>query len=63
MIELIKSKQDEVITKKLIQERKLNQSTLRFVRIYRDECGNYQRDADSEEYSCVMTESKGGNSL
>jgi len=58
MIELIKSKQDEIITKNLIRLRKLDQSMLRFTRIYRDENGNCQRDMDSEEYSCIMTESK-----
>ncbi|CAF1323341.1 unnamed protein product [Rotaria sordida] len=59
MIELIKSKQDDIITKKLIQLRKLDQSMLRFIRIYRDEYGNYQRDINGEEYSCIMTESYG----
>jgi hypothetical protein len=58
MIELIKSKQDEVITKNLIRLRKLDQSMLCFTRIYRDENGDYQRDMDNQEYSCIMTESK-----
>jgi len=58
MIELIKSKQDDVITKKLIRLRKLDQSMLCFTRIYRDQSGKYQRDIDSQEYSCIMTESK-----
>jgi hypothetical protein len=58
MIEFIKSKQDDVITKKVIRERKLDQSMLRFTRIYRDGNGKYQRDVDSEEYSSIMTESK-----
>ncbi|CAF2493655.1 unnamed protein product [Rotaria sp. Silwood2] len=59
MIELIKMKQDDFITKKLIRSRKLDQSMLRFTRIYQDENGNYQRDNNSEEYSCIMTESYG----
>ncbi|CAF1240598.1 unnamed protein product [Rotaria sordida] len=59
MIELIKSKQDDVITKKLIRLRKLDQSMLRFTRIYQDKYGNYQRDVNSEEYSCIMTENYG----
>ncbi len=58
MIEFIKSKQDEIITKKEIRRRKLDQSMFRFTRIYRDEHGEYRRDVDSEEYSCIMTESK-----
>jgi len=61
MIELIKSKQDDVITKKLIRLRKLDQSMLCFTRIYRDENGEYRRDIDSQEYSCIMTESKKEN--
>ncbi|CAF3932875.1 unnamed protein product, partial [Rotaria sordida] len=48
MIELIKSKQDDIITKKLIQLKKLDQSMLRFIRIYRDEYGNYTRDINNE---------------
>ena len=58
MIELIKSKQDDVITKKVIRSRHLNQSMLRFTRIYRDQYGTYHRDVNSQEYSCIMTESK-----
>jgi hypothetical protein len=58
MIEFIKSKQDDVITKKVIRERKLDQSMLRFTRIYRDAYGKFQRDIESEEFSCIMTESK-----
>ncbi len=63
MIELIKSKQDDVITKKLIRLRKLDQSMLCFTRIYRDENGEYRRDINSQEYSCIMTESKKENIL
>lgn len=58
MIELIKSKQDDVITKKLIRLRRLDQSMLRFTRIYRDQYGQFHRDIDGQEYSCIMTESK-----
>lgn len=58
MVELIKSKQDHVITKTLIRERQLDQSMLCFTRIYRDENGLFQKDLDSQEYSCIMTESK-----
>jgi hypothetical protein len=61
MIEFIKRKQDEVITKNVIRLRKLDQSMLRFTRIYRDQYGKYQRDIDSEEYSSIMTESKKRN--
>lgn len=56
MIELIKSKQDDVITKKLIQSRKLDQSMLRFTRIYRDTQGGYKEDRNSVEYSSIMIE-------
>jgi hypothetical protein len=58
MIEFIKSKQDEIITKKEIRRRRLDQSMLRFTRIYRDEHGEFRRDVESEEYSCIMTERK-----
>ena len=61
MIELIKSRQDEMITKELIRQRKLDQSMLRFTRFFRNENGVFQRDVDSEEYSCIMTESKKDN--
>jgi hypothetical protein len=56
MIELIKSKQDDVITKELIRSRQLEQSMLRFTRIYQVGKGDFQRDDGSEEYSTVMTE-------
>ncbi|CAF3935289.1 unnamed protein product, partial [Rotaria sp. Silwood1] len=59
MIEFIKSKEDDFITKKLIRSRQLDQSMLRFTRIYQDEYGNCQRDDNSEEYSCIMTENYG----
>ena len=56
-MELIKSKQDEVITKKLIRLRKLDQSMLRFRRIFQNKHGMLQHDAESIEYSCAMIES------
>ena len=56
LVEHVKSKQDAVITKALIQQRKLDQSVLRFTRLYRDENNTYQRDLTSTAYSCVMTE-------
>lgn len=52
----MKSKQDAVITKELIQRRHLDQSVLRFTRLYRDEHNQYVRDLKSTAYSCVMTE-------
>lgn len=58
MIELIKRKQDDVITKSVIRARKLDQSMLRFARIYRDENGDLLRDNDSEVYSRIMQESE-----
>jgi len=58
-MELIKSKQDEVITKKLIRLRKLDQSMLRFRRIFQNKHGMLQHDAESIEYSCAMIESYG----
>jgi hypothetical protein len=57
MIEFIKSKQDETITKELIKTRELDQSMLRLTRIF-EEKSNFQRDESSVAYSCVMTESK-----
>ncbi len=57
MIELIKSKQDDVITKKLIRLRQLDQSMLRFTRFYQSE-NTFERDESSVEYSHVMSEGK-----
>ncbi|CAF4314210.1 unnamed protein product [Rotaria socialis] len=63
MMELIKSKQDDIITKKVIRSQKLDQSLLRFTRIYRDQHGEYQRDKNSEVFSCTMQESYGDVSV
>ncbi|CAF3534009.1 unnamed protein product [Rotaria sp. Silwood1] len=63
MIELIKSKQDDIITKELIRSRKLYQSMLRFTRIYRDKYGNFQRDDINQKYSSIMTEHYGDVSV
>jgi hypothetical protein len=59
MIEYIKSKQDDNITKGLIKTRQLEQSMLRFTRIFQSEKDNYQRDESSTEYSCIMSEAYG----
>ncbi len=56
MMELIKSKQDDVITKELIRTRQLEHSMLRFTRIFQVGKGNFQRDDGSAEYSSVMSE-------
>ena len=58
MIEFIKRRQDEELNKDVIRIRNLGQSMLRFTRIYQDVGGEYHRDTISEEYSCIMTESK-----
>ena len=58
MLELIKSKQDEVITKELIKARQLDHSMLRFTRIFQLGKGDYQRDEGSVEYSTIMMEGK-----
>ena len=58
MIELIKGKQDDVITKELIRMRQLEHSMLRFTRIFQQGKGNFQRDDGSAEYSSVMSEGK-----
>ncbi|CAF3515262.1 unnamed protein product [Adineta steineri] len=58
MIELIKSKLNDTVTKELIRTKSLHQSMLRFTRFYRDGY-TFVRDTDSTEYSCVMTESYG----
>ncbi|CAF0856052.1 unnamed protein product [Rotaria sordida] len=59
MVEYIKSKQDDIITKELIKARQLDQSMLRFTRIYQAEKNTYQRDETSTEYSCIMSEAYG----
>ncbi|CAF1514836.1 unnamed protein product [Rotaria sp. Silwood1] len=59
MMELIKSKQNDDITKELITSKKLDQSMLRFTRIYRDESGKFQRDQMGQAYSCIMKEHYG----
>ncbi|CAF0935239.1 unnamed protein product [Adineta ricciae] len=59
MLELIKSKQDEVITKELIKARQLDQSMLRFTRVFQLGKGDYQRDEGSVEYSSIMMEAYG----
>jgi hypothetical protein len=56
LIEFIKPKQDDNITKDLIKTRQLEQSMLRFTRFYEISDGSYQRDESSTEYSCLMTE-------
>ena len=58
LIENIKSKQDDLITKDLIEKRHLKQSKLRFTRYYQIADGSYQQDEASTAYSCVMTEGK-----
>ncbi len=58
MIELIKGKQDDVITKDLIRTRQLEHSMLRFTRIFQMGKGNFQRDEGSAAYSSVMSEGK-----
>ncbi|UJR28739.1 hypothetical protein I4U23_009966 [Adineta vaga] len=59
MFELIKSKQDEFITKELIRTRQLEHSMLRFTRVFQLGKGDYLRDEGSVEYSTVMSEGYG----
>jgi hypothetical protein len=59
MVEYIKSKQEGNITKDLIKNRQLEQSMLRFTRIFQDEKNTYQRDDNSVEYSSLMSEAYG----
>jgi hypothetical protein len=59
MIEYIKSKQDGTITKDLIKTRQLEQSMLRFTRIFQSEQHTFQRDDESAEYSGIMSEAYG----
>ncbi|CAF1025814.1 unnamed protein product [Adineta ricciae] len=59
MIEYIKGKQDDFLTKNLIKQRELEQSMLRFTRYFETEKDSFQRDEDSVAYSCVMTEGYG----
>jgi hypothetical protein len=58
MLELIKSKQDDIITKELIRNRQLEHSMLRFTRIFQVGKGNFQRDDGSAEFSTVMSEGR-----
>ena len=58
MMELIKGKQDNNITKELIRSRQLEHSMLRFTRIFQVGKGNFQRDEGSTQYSSVMSEGK-----
>ncbi|CAF2647842.1 unnamed protein product [Rotaria sp. Silwood2] len=59
MIEMIKSKQDNIITKELIRSRQLEQSMFRFTRIFQVGKGEFQRDEGSTEYSSIMIEAYG----
>ncbi|CAF4608661.1 unnamed protein product [Rotaria sp. Silwood1] len=59
LIEYIKHKQDDKITKDLIKSRQLNQSMLQFTRFYLIEDGSYLSDETSIEYSHIMTEHYG----
>ena len=58
MIEYIKCKQNDEITKDLIRTRQLDQSMLRFTRYYQTDNNLYQKDEDSVEYSSIMIEGK-----
>lgn len=58
MIELIKARQDNILTKDVIRSRQLEHSMLRFTRIFQLGKGNFQRDEGSTEYSSVMSEGK-----
>lgn len=58
MMEYIKGKQDEVITKDLIRLRQLDQSMLRFTRIFGLGKDNFHRDESTVQYSSVMKEGK-----
>lgn len=55
MAEHIKEKQGAVITKDLIKTHELEQSMLRFTRIF-EEKNTFLRDESSTAFSCVMTE-------
>lgn len=58
MIQLIKARQDSILTKDFIRNRQLEHSMLRFTRIFQAGKGQFQRDEGSTEYSCVMSEGK-----
>ncbi|CAM4854335.1 unnamed protein product [Rotaria socialis] len=59
MIEIIKSKQDNNITKELIRTRQLEHSMFRFTRHFQVGKGDFQCDEGSTEYSCIMSEAYG----
>jgi hypothetical protein len=63
MIEYIKGKQDDNITKDVIKTRQLEQSMLRFTRFYQIDDGSYQPDTTSVAYSCIMSEGNEINSF
>ena len=57
-IELIKAKQGGGITKQLIRDEQLEQSKLRFTRIFLNKENQHVRDDITTEYSSLMTECK-----
>ncbi|CAF1000064.1 unnamed protein product [Adineta steineri] len=59
LIEFVKCKQDEQITKEVIKDRQLNKSKLRFTRYYQTTDGSYERDESSVIDTIVMTEEYG----
>jgi len=59
LIEYIKGKQDDVITKDLIRTRQLDHSMLRFTRILGLGKDNFLRDETTVQYSTVMQEAYG----
>lgn len=59
LMQYIKCKQDEVITKELIRSRQLDQSMLRFTRIFGTGKDNFYRDDSTVQYSVVMQEAYG----
>lgn len=58
LMEYIKGKQDDVITKDLIRTRQLDHSMLRFTRIWGCGKDNFIRDESTVQYSSVMQEGK-----
>lgn len=58
LIQFIKTKQNDRITKRVIKDRELYRSMLRFTRCFITADDSFQIDESSTEYSCIMTECK-----
>ena len=56
MFEYVKSRQTDVLTRRVVKERQLEKSKLRFRRIFQNANHEFVDDPDSISYSNIMTE-------